>query len=275
MPEPKPHRHGSSTHQHASSSRPLRLAVIDTDSGFLQAFANRMQHLGWEHRTLRSAVPTCDLVAMRVDVLIADIALLGPVGPAYLERVSHELPDLSIIVCSGPSTVAQRVHGLRLGADDWLQKPCHTEELIARIEAVVRRRTLADARTRVPHIVAGEIDIQGNRFQAFAHGLSLDLTRREFEVLELLAGTAGRVLEREELYHRVWGYAMARGDRSIDVYVRKLRRKLQHASPGWHYIHTHFGVGYRFEPTLLDHTPPPARQPSPNTSARPTPTAHR
>jgi DNA-binding winged helix-turn-helix (wHTH) protein len=64
----------------------------------------------------------------------------------------------------------------------------------------------------------------------------------------VLAEAEGRVIEREEIYQRVWGYAMAHGDRSVDVFVRKLRSKLQKASPSWQYIHTHFGVGYRFEP---------------------------
>jgi len=101
-------------------------------------------------------------------------------------------------------------------------------------------------------IVAGELEVRGDRFQAFVGGRSVDLTRREFELIELLAGAEGRVLEREEIYQRVWGYAMARGDRSVDVFVRKLRQKLEKASPGWRYIHTHFGVGYRFapEPTI-------------------------
>jgi DNA-binding winged helix-turn-helix (wHTH) protein len=64
------------------------------------------------------------------------------------------------------------------------------------------------------------------------------------------------VLEREEIYQRVWGYAMARGDRSVDVFVRKLRQKLEKASPGWRYIHTHFGVGYRFSPEPSDAVTP-------------------
>jgi DNA-binding response OmpR family regulator len=79
-------------------------------------------------------------------------------------------------------------------------------------------------------------------------GTPLELTRREFELLELMAGAEGRVLEREDIYERVWGYAMVHGDRSIDVYVRKLRQKLERASPDWTYIHTHFGIGYRFAP---------------------------
>src|SRR5260370_506550 len=76
--------------------------------------------------------------------------------------------------------------------------------------------------------------------------------RREFELIRLLAGNAGHVLEREAIYQRVWGYAMAHGDRSVDVFVRKLRQKLERASPQWRYIHTHFGVGYRFAPERVD-----------------------
>ena len=77
----------------------------------------------------------------------------------------------------------------------------------------------------------------------------MELTRREFELLQLLAQAEGKVLQREEIYQAVWGYAMAHGDRSVDVFVRKVRLKLETASPGWSYIHTHFGVGYRFQPS--------------------------
>ena len=76
--------------------------------------------------------------------------------------------------------------------------------------------------------------------------MSVDLTRREFELIQLLAEAEGQVLQREEIYERVWGYAMVHGDRSVDVFVRKLRQKLERASPDWRYIHTHFGIGYRF-----------------------------
>jgi DNA-binding response OmpR family regulator len=231
---------------------PIRIAVVDTDSGFLQVLGKRLERLGWEHRVLASAVPTDDIVAMRLGALIIDLTVLGPQAWEYLEKLAGDLPGLPIVVCSGPSTVAQRVRGLRLGADDWLQKPCHPEELIARVEAVVRRRRHAEARNEVGPIAAGEIEIRSDRFQAFVAGLSVDLTRREFELIELLASAEGRVLEREEIYQRVWGYAMARGDRSVDVFVRKLRQKLEKSSPGWRYIHTHFGVGYRFAPELTD-----------------------
>ena len=161
-----------------------------------------------------------------------------------------------MVVCTAQSTVAQRVRGLRMGADDWLTKPCHPEELLARVEAVVRRRRRAEAREERAPISAGEVEIRADRFQAYVGEMSVDLTRREFELIELLAAAEGRVLEREEIYQRVWGYAMARGDRSVDVFVRKLRQKLEKASPDWRYIHTHFGVGYRFSPEPSDDAAP-------------------
>jgi len=229
----------------AAPNLTLRVAVIDADSGFMQVLTKRLDRLGWEHSVLGSAVPADKLVAMRLGALVIDLALLGPQAWDYLARVAGALPALPIVVCTGQSTVQQRVRGLRLGADDWLTKPCHPEELIARIEAVSRRRRQGDPDAGET-VAAGEIEVRPDQFQAFANDTSIDLTRREFELIALLSGAGGRVLEREEIYQRVWGYTMAHGDRSVDVFVRKLRAKLQQASPDWNYIHTHFGVGYRF-----------------------------
>lgn len=230
----------------SAAGAPLRVAVIDTDSGFLRALSKRLDRLGCEHRVLASPVPPEEIVAMRLSALVVDLATLGPQAWDYLERIPATLPGLGIVVCTGRSSVAQRVRGLRGGADDWLTKPCHPEELIARVEAVVRRRRRVESRQDTEPLFAGELEIRADRFQAFVGDRSLDLTRREFELLELIAGAQGRVLERDEIYQRIWGYAMARGDRSVDVFVRKLRQKLDRASPQWRYIHTHFGVGYRF-----------------------------
>ena len=229
----------------ATAGGSLRVAISDGDTGFVQVLTKRLDRLGWEHRVLTGAVPVERLVAMRLGALVLDLALLGTHAWEYLERVTRELPALPVIVCTGQSTVSQRVRGLRLGADDWVTKPCHPEELIARIEAVARRRRQADG-PGAETVIAGEIEVRPDQFQVFVHGSSIDLTRREFELIQLLAAAEGRVLEREEIYQRVWGYAMAHGDRSVDVFVRKLRSKLQQASPDWQYIHTHFGVGYRF-----------------------------
>jgi DNA-binding response OmpR family regulator len=231
---------------------PIRLAVIDSDSSFVQVLTKRMQGMSWQFRTLAAPVPPEDLVAMRINCLVVDLALLGPRAWEYLDRLSDRIPGLGVIVCTERSTVAQRVRGLRLGADDWVTKPCHPEEVIARVEAVARRRRRADARVETGPVVAGELQIRADQFQAFVGGQSLDLTRREFELLQLLADGRGTVLQREEIYQRVWGYAMAHGDRSVDVFVRKLRQKLETASPRWRYIHTHFGIGYRFDPETDD-----------------------
>ena len=230
----------------------MRVAVLDRDSGFIQVLSKRMDRLGWEHRVLASPVHGDDLVAMRLGAMVIDLATLGPQAWEYLERVCRELPALGIVVCTGQSSVAQRVRGLRMGADDWITKPCHPEEVIARVEAVVRRRRRSEVQQSSEPILAGQVEIRADQYQAYVDAKSVDLTRREFELIQLLAGAEGRVLEREEIYQRVWGYAMARGDRSVDVFVRKLRQKLEKASPDWRYIHTHFGVGYRFAAEARD-----------------------
>src|SRR5215211_2691685 len=226
----------------------LRIAILDSDSGFVRVLVKRAGDLGWQYRCLESPPPIAEFVAMRVNALVVDLARLGPGAWEFLERVSAALPGMGIIVCTGRSSVSQRVRGLRSGADDWMTKPCHPEEALARVEAVVRRRKRASERMDTGPLVAGELEIRADQFQAFVGGRSVDLTRREFELLELLAQAEGKVLQREEIYQAVWGYAMAHGDRSVDVFVRKLRLKLEKASPDWSYIHTHFGVGYRFQP---------------------------
>jgi DNA-binding response OmpR family regulator len=233
-----------------TSQQTTRLAVIDDDSGFVTVLSKRTEAAGWQQRVLSSAIPPEELVAMKLNALLLDLGVLGDEAWDYLGRVCELLPDLAVVVCTGRSTVAQRVRALRLGVDDWIGKPCHPEEVVARIEAVSRRRR-SRAEVAVGPLVVGELEIRADQFQAFVADGSLDLTRREFELLQLLADTKGRVLEREAIYQRVWGYAMAHGDRSVDVFIRKLRQKLKKRSPGWRYIHTHFGVGYRFDPEAV------------------------
>jgi DNA-binding response OmpR family regulator len=246
-----------------------RLAVIDTDSGFLHVLARRLASAGWEHRIYSGPVPADELAVMKLNAVLLDLTALEPLGWDFLERISGMMPGLGIVVCTQGGTVAQRVRGLRLGADDWINKPCHPEEVIARLEAVVRRHRRGEAKADVGPLVAGELEIRPDQFEAYVAAKGLGLTRREFELLHTLADASGRVLEREDIYQRVWGYAMAHGDRSVDVFVRKLRSKLQQHSPGWGYIHTHFGIGYRFEaepvgaegahaPEVPDHAEPEA-----------------
>ena len=234
---------------------PIRLGIVDSDSGFLKVLAKRLETSGYEYRVLPGGIPPEELVASKLNALLIDPSVLRSDPWDFIERVGAMLPGLAVIVCAQDSTVAQRVRGLRIGADDWIAKPCHPEEVVARVEAVVRRHRRGRGATDSGPMVLGEIEIRPDRFQAYVAGQSVELTRREFELLQVLAQGQGRVIEREVLYQSVWGYAMAHGDRSVDVFVRKLRAKLERRSPGWTYIHTHFGIGYRFDPES-DHEEP-------------------
>jgi DNA-binding response OmpR family regulator len=237
------------------SGTTIRLAVIDADSAFLTVLGNRLESAGWQHRVLSGSLPVDELVAMKINALLVDPAVLGPQSWEFLETVCGAVPGLGVLVCTTESTVAQRVRGLRLGADDWIGKPCHPEEVMARVEAVVRRRKRSAPRLDIGPVIYAELEIRTDQYQAFVSGQSIGLTRREFELLHLLAEARGQVVEREEIYQKVWGYAMAHGDRSVDVFVRKLRQKLQQHSANWRYIHTHFGVGYRFDPDPVGDLP--------------------
>src|SRR5919198_981933 len=141
----------------AGGQAAVRLAVLDADTGFLQVLGKRLEGVGWPYRVLASPVPLDAMVAMRLNAVVVDLAVLGPQGWSYLDKLCTRLPHLGVIVCTGQSSVAQRVRGLRLGADDWVTKPCHPEELIARVEAVVRRRKRAGGRgeDRAPRVGGG------------------------------------------------------------------------------------------------------------------------
>ena len=179
------------------------------------------------------------------------------------EGLRARSPGWACIVCTARSTVAQRVRGLRLGR----RRLGHQAEPSRGGAGPGRggRRAAASApsvRTDVGPLVAGELEIRADQYQAFISGESIGLTRREFELLQLLADGNGQVIEREDIYQKVWGYAMAHGDRSVDVFVRKLRQKLQRHSASWRYIHTHFGIGYRFDPEPIADVAPASAEPA-------------
>ncbi|HET9719473.1 MAG TPA: response regulator transcription factor [Solirubrobacteraceae bacterium] len=226
-----------------TESSPVRIALIDDDSGLLTVITRRLEALRWQSQVLPYPPATEQLAVMRLHALVVNSSLTGL---EYVERVAEALPGMALLVVSPQVTVSHRVRGLRAGADDWITKPCHPEELLARIQAVLRRRRLGDVPLDEQTVDAGELVIRPDRFDAYAGEQAAGLSRREYELLRQLALAEGRVLERERIYERVWGYTMVRGDRSVDVFVRKLRAKLERISPGWRYVHTHFGIGYRF-----------------------------
>ncbi|MDE3132774.1 MAG: response regulator transcription factor [Acidobacteriota bacterium] len=231
-------------------ARQVRIALVDDDSGLVTMLERRFEALRWEYEVLAYPPGHEQLAAMRLHAIVLNPALSGL---DYIERVSGALPGLAILAICRPVQVADRVRALRTGADDWITKPCHPEELVARIQAVMRRRRIGDVLLEDAPTTAGELTIRPDQFDAFVDDEPAGLSRKEYELLRQLASAEGRVLEREVIYQRVWGYAMVRGDRSVDVFVRKLRNKLEQISPDWRYVHTHFGVGYRFAAERDDH----------------------
>jgi len=213
----------------------------------------RFEALRWDREVLSYPPGPDQLAGLRLHVLVINPSLTGV---DYIERIASAMPGLAIIAVAGPAPVADRVRALRGGADDWVTKPCHPEELIARIQAVVRRRRIGMAVFEDEPTLAGELVIRPDRFDAYV-GEPAGLSRKEYDLLRQLSAADGRVLEREQIYQRVWGYTMVRGDRSVDVFVRKLRTKLERISPQWRYVHTHFGIGYRFAPEPLEGGQPP------------------
>jgi DNA-binding response OmpR family regulator len=241
-------------------SSPLRVAIMDSDSGFLAVLSNRLVRLECKPEMLPFNARAASVARRELDVLIVDLASLGERRWDWLESLCAREPSFGIIVCTGASTAEDRVRALRLGVDDWLGKPCHAEELIARVESIAAARREAAPRNLDP-VTIGEVEVRPDLYQAFVGGVSLELTRREFQLIELLAGAGGEIIERETIYERLWGYEMARNDRSVDVFVHKLRRKLRSASPGWRYIHTELRVGYCMNAECEQSVAPPVAMP--------------
>lgn len=188
----------------------------------------------------------------RPDLVVLDLMLPQVDGWRFTEEVRADDPDVPIIMCSARTSEHDRVHGLDIGADDYIVKPFSTKELVARVGAHLRRRDKERARASEGPIEAAGLVIDPAQVQAFAGGQSVGLTAREFQVLLVLAAADGRPLARNKIYREAWGYEMMSGDRSVDVFVRKVRQKLRAAIPGTDFIITHYGVGYRFDPTACD-----------------------
>jgi DNA-binding response OmpR family regulator len=224
---------------------PLRIAVIDRDEQFLGQLARQARLLGWMLIVHQGPVTAATLQGGRPHAVLVDIGLLGPRWDDWLLRHPGRIPNLGVVICTGRSTVSQRVRGLHMGADDWITKPCHSEEVIARLHAIVRAHRFRPILDQAP-LRRGVLELRPDLHDAFAARRPVGLTRREFEVLMHLARHTGRTVKRERLYGEVWGYRMAHGSRSVDTLVRKIRNKLARVSPGWNYIHTEKGVGYSF-----------------------------
>jgi DNA-binding response OmpR family regulator len=228
---------------------PRTVLLVEDDEAILEGVGYQLERSG--HRVLRARDGAAGLrlyARERPDLVVLDLMLPQIDGWQFTRQVREQDPTVPIIVVSARTSEHDRVHGLELGADDYVTKPFSMKELVARVSAQLRRVERSRRPEGRGRIEAGGLVIDPEQVQAFFEGRSIDLTPREFQVLYALAEHGGKPVPRERLYREVWGYAMTRGDRSVDVFVKKVRQKLRRAAPETSFIRTHYGVGYTFEP---------------------------
>ena len=182
------------------------------------------------------------------DVLVLDLMLPGMDGWRLIETARGEGIGTPIIVVSARGTEHDRVHALELGADDFLVKPFSMKELVARVQAAARRGVRPQETQRGEPIDIEELRIDPREVQAFVDGTSAQLTPTEFRLLYQLALDRGRVATRDELLQKIWGRRETHRDRTVDVFVRRLRDKVDRRASRHTFIQTRYGVGYKLEP---------------------------
>jgi two-component system response regulator PrrA len=220
-----------------------RVLVVDDDADVLASLERGLRLSGFEVSTavdgaeaLRSATET------RPDAIVLDINMPVLDGVSVVTALRAMDNDVPVCVLSARSSVDDRVAGLEAGADDYLVKPFVLAELVARVKALLRRRG-ATATSSSETITVGplEVDIPGRR--ARVNGVDVDLTKREFDLLAVLAEHKTAVLSRAQLLELVWGYDFAADTNVVDVFIGYLRRKLE-ANGGPRLLHTVRGVGF-------------------------------
>ena len=181
----------------------------------------------------------------RPDLVILDLMLPGLDGIAVCRRLREE-SDVPIIMLTARVEAKDRLAGLDIGADDYITKPFSPKELVARVRAVLRR-SARDAVERGPvQIVRGDIAVDVRSLSVRVRGEPVRLTPTEFRLLALMMREPGRTFGRDELMDGAIGYQSEGFDRTVDAHIANIRRKLEPERGNWRYIHTVYGLGYRF-----------------------------
>jgi len=226
-----------------------RVLIVEDDEVIAEGTARHLEAGGFD--AVSVAKGEQGLARLRYenpDVCVLDLMLPERDGWSVIETARAEGIGTPIVVVSARGTEHDRVHALEIGADDYLVKPFSMKELVARVRAAARRGVRPQEVPRGEPIVVGELRIDPRDVQAYVNGESADLTPTEFRLLYALALEQGRVVTRDELLQRLWGRRETHRDRTVDVFVKKLREKLDRRGASQTYIQTRYGVGYKFEP---------------------------
>jgi DNA-binding response OmpR family regulator len=225
-----------------------KVLIVEDDEVIGRAIADHLRHDGFDPLLTPSGeVGLARLRFERPDVCLLDLMLPGLDGWSLIEQARREGIGTPILVISARGTEQDRIRALELGADDYLVKPFALAELAARVGAAVRRGARPQSVERGEPLSFEELTIDPRNLQAYVDGASAQLTAMEFRLLHALALDAGRVLTREELMQQIWGRRHRHRDRTVDVFVRKLRQKIDRRASAHAFIHTRFGVGYKLE----------------------------
>lgn len=222
-----------------------RLLVVEDDARVADFLVRGLRAEGYAPTAVASAEEALPFLrAGPFELALFDVMLPGQSGLELCQQVRAERIGLPVLMLTAMGAVQDRVAGLRCGADDYLAKPFAFDELLARIEALLRRPRALVERDAVLRV--GALAFDRERMEARLHGQPLALTARELALLELLMSAPGRLFSRERILSNVWGIDADPLTNVVDVYIRRLRSKLDApGQPSW--ITTVRGLGYRLE----------------------------
>ena len=216
-----------------------RILIVEDDAAIARGLELNLQLEGFETLTAHDGRRAIELLGERLDLIILDIMLPHLNGYEIVARLRKRSDDVPVILLSAKTDEEAIVRGLELGADDYVTKPFRIAELLARVKANLRRRTPSTT-ARFSDVVVDFDQRTARRGEAV-----VELTPREFDVLELLWEREGRALTRETILQQVWGHGYFGTDRTVDNFINRLRQKLDEPSDPRHFK-TVRGVGYRF-----------------------------
>ena len=223
------------------------ILVVDDEPTIGEVVSRYLERAGYEARVAEDGLAALDAVAERPpDLIVLDLMLPGLDGLEVMRRVRAEDRSSAIILLTAKGDESDRIVGLRLGADDYVVKPFSPAELVARVDAVLRRVDTVGADE--PPLCFGELEIDPAARRVRVGDAEPALTAREYDLLLFLARHPGRAFTRNELMDHVWQYAFYTDTSTVTVHIRRLRAKLEPdpETPRW--IETVWGVGYRFAP---------------------------